>query len=305
MNKRYFQIAGITICLEADLDLDATTFNPALLPFSVDGVGEDNIVLQRYFEIPDMGKYDLGNEIFRNLPWAIYENKFIGHHYYQGILPEGYENSMWCFADFSYDFSLGKIYFRPYTKELIINKGWRNLTSFPSDGIWITQFLSDRSALYMHSAAAIINGNGLMFIGRSEAGKTTTIQMLQKARDRNGASVVILCDESNIARRWSNGWRVHGTWSHGEESEVSALSAPLKAIFILKQDQTNTIAPLSDQSQIIKHLLSTMFRPVMTKSWWMKELNIIDLLVKEIPVYDMHFDKSGQIIPILEEFIQH
>jgi hypothetical protein len=144
-----------------------------------------------------------------------------------------------------------------------------------------------------------------MFIGRSEAGKTTTIRMLQQARDKNGASVDILCDETNIARRWNDGWYVYGTWGHGEESEVSGLSAQLMGIFILKHAQVNLITPLSDQSEILKQLLSTMYRPVMTKSWWMREVSVLDRLVKEVPVYEMHFDKSGQIIPMLEEFTKH
>ena len=44
----------------------------------------------------------------------------------------------------------------------------------------------------------------------------------------------ILCDDRNIVRRWKNGWRVHGTWSHGDVAEVSPASAPLRAIMFLR-----------------------------------------------------------------------
>ncbi len=72
----------------------------------------------------------------------------------------------------------------------------------------------------------MINGKGLLFIGHSSAGKTTTIRLLRKATKNQefAASLEILCDDRNIIRRWENGWRVHGTWSHGDIAKVSALS---------------------------------------------------------------------------------
>ena len=152
----------------------------------------------------------------------------------------------------------------------------------------------------MHSAAVTLNGQGLMFIGRSEAGKTTTTRMVKDARDKKGAMADILCDETNILRRWKEGWRVHGTWGHGEEEEVSGKSGPLLGIFILKQDKVNTIKPISDKKLILNAILSTVFRPLITVSWWNKAIKIIHQLVEEVQFYQYSFDKSGQIIPVLE-----
>ncbi|MFC2064444.1 hypothetical protein ACFLXB_05055 [Chloroflexota bacterium] len=301
MNIRYFRVAGITISFETDLNLEEIPFNPAMLPFAVDTPGDDTVTLQRFFEIPDLDNYDLGNKIYRQLPWAIYENQETGHVYYQGITSIDSVPPFWCFADFYEDYSRGKIYNPPHIKDYIEKNGYHSLTGFPSDSLWLAQLLSDRTAVYMHSSAAILNGKGLLFLGRSEAGKTTTVRMLQRARDGEGASVTILCDEANVARRWNDGWHVHGTWRHGEETEVSASSAPLLGIFILKQDQENLIEPIYDHDMILKTILSTMIRPVMTRDWWLKEISVMEQLIKEIPVYLMSFNKSGDIIPMLEE----
>ena len=84
-------------------------------------------------------------------------------------------------------------------------------------------------------AAVILNGQGLIFVGHSEAGKSTTAAMLKNVGvgaglvpalegDHKGSplQVEILCDDRNIVRRWEEGWRVHGTWSHGDVPEVSS-----------------------------------------------------------------------------------
>lgn len=302
MDKRYFKIGGITIKLEADMDLASTSFSPALKKFLVDGPGEDNVRLQRFFELPDLGSFDLGNKIYDKSPWTIYNNREKGLIYYKAISSKENGSLFWSFAEYSQDYSSAKIYSRPLDKQYILRNGWHNLTGYSTDRIWLIHLLPSRSALFMHSSAVILNGKGLLFIGRSEAGKTTTVRMFQDARNKYGTSVDILCDESNILRRWENGWQVHGTWSHGEESEVSALSANLMSIFVVSQDTNNFIIPIPDKSQIVKSLLFTLLRPHMTKSWWDKEMIIMNRLIKEIPVYEMHFDRSGKIIPILKDF---
>jgi hypothetical protein len=35
-----------------------------------------------------------------------------------------------------------------------------------------------------------------------------------------GVGVEILCDDRNIVRRMDDGWRVYGTWSHGDVNEA-------------------------------------------------------------------------------------
>ena len=301
MNKSFIQIGGTTICLKADIDFNKARFKPEIQPFLVNQPGGDIVFLERHFSLPDIRKYDLGTKIYTGIPWTIYENEATGHYYYLRTGLEANNNSPQYFADFSSDFSIGKIFTSPVVKENILSRGWQNLTGFASDSMYLGQVFAERSAILMHSAAVTLNGQGLMFIGRSEAGKTTTTRMVKSARDNHGASASILCDETNILRRWEKGWRVHGTWGHGEEEEVSGKSGPLLGIFMLKQDKVNTIKPISDSKLILNAILSTVFRPLMTVSWWKKAIQIIRQLVEEVQFYEYSFDKSGQIIPVLED----
>jgi energy-coupling factor transporter ATP-binding protein EcfA2 len=146
----------------------------------------------------------------------------------------------------------------------------------------------------------MLQGRGLLFVGHSSAGKSTTVKLLKKAMRRSDQQFEILCDDRNIVRHGEDGWRVHGTWSHGDVPDVSSASAPLSAILFLRKDTANRIVPLADRKEIWKRLLATLIRPMVTAQWWQKELDVLERIVKDVPCFIMHFDKSGAIAAELE-----
>jgi hypothetical protein len=305
-HRRYFQIAGITVRVESDLDFDEVKFKKEFAPFAVSGPGDDNVTIRHYFELPDLKGNDLGVKLYRKPPWAISRKN--GTWFYRGISPDGSDAELHRVAIFNSDHTHATIYSPPRDAERIRADGWASLSLFPTDQIWLAPLLADRHAVLLHSAAVILNGQGLLFVGHSEAGKSTTLTMLKNARDPKGfgkpfGSVEILCDDRNIVRRWDDGWRVHGTWSHGDVSDVSPASGPLRAVLFLRQDTRNEIVLLTDRKQIWKRLLATLIKPMVTADWWQKELDVLERLVKELPCYTMEFDKSGAIVAELFSLI--
>lgn len=134
-------------------------------------------------------------------------------------------------------------------------------------------------------------------MGHSEAGKSTTVKLLQGKAE-------ILCDDRNIIRRWPEGFVVHGTWSHGEVPLVSPASAPLWAIlFLRKFDQEpayshersstdpGAVAQLPDQAPGDRRLVG-------------KDPRSDGSIVREVPCYEMEFDPSGQIVPELRALVE-
>lgn len=299
---RYFRIAGITIKVESDLDFNSVEFKKELLKFAVDGPGDDNTTIRHYFEIPDIPNKDFGEELYRRPPWAISRKN--GTWYYLGIAPEPDDPELHRIAVFNADHTHALIYNTPLAVRYAKEQGFASLSLFPTDQIWLAPLLADRNAVMLHSAAAILNGQGVLFVGHSTAGKSTTVTMLKEAAKRDPKiSVEILCDDRNIVRRWKDGWRVHGTWSHGDVADVSPASAPLRAVLFLEQASRNAVLPIDGRMERWKRLLATLVKPLVTAEWWQKELNVLEQMVDEVPHYTMHFDRTGAIVPELIRLI--
>ena len=212
-HRRYFQIAGITVRIESDLDFDKVKFKNEFIPFMVEGPGDDNVTIRHYFELPDLKGKDLGKELYRKPPWAISQKN--GTWFYQCFSSMPGDQELYRVAVFNADYTRATIYSPPRDREYIRTGGWYSLSLFPTDQIWLGPLLADRNAVLLHSAAAIVNGQGLLFVGHSDAGKSTTMEMLKAARSEKGLTPAcedgreglplqceILCDDRNVVRKW-------------------------------------------------------------------------------------------------------
>ncbi len=294
-NRRYYRIAGLTIEVTSDLPMTDSTFSDTLELFRVDGPGVDTITIHQHFGLPDLTSFDLGKEVFRKAPWAIYQQT--GGWLYLGILPEAGSQTLHRVVSFNRDYSHADIY-NPH-KKAFESGNLTSLTLVPSDQLLIAQLLADRQGCYLHSAGAILDGAGLMFVGHSDAGKSTITRMLMGSIDP--ASLQILCDDRNIVRHQDGGWLVYGTWSHGEVPDVSPSSAPLKAICFIEQAKENSLRRLSDRKEIIRRLLACVIKPFVTAEWWQKTFDVIENIAAEVPCYTMRFDRNGAILTELKK----
>lgn len=291
-HTKFFRIGGVTIRLESDLPMNDKTFHKKLSKFEVDGPGDDNILIRHHFMIPDLNDQDLGKEIFRSPPWAIYEKK--GSYIYvtigsgeQGFPPP----------------QVG-IFKNNYKENIIFNnKKWTdmfregdvpNLSLAPSDQLLLAQVFAQREACYFHSSGVIYNNSGYLFMGHSGAGKSTITTYFR-------SEVEILCDDRNVVRKTKDGFRVYGTWSHGDLPDVSPNSAPLKSIFFLVQDKENRIEPVKDTKVVISKLLAFLIKPLQVSNWWEQSLGLIEKIVEEVPCYYLHFRRDSDVKNILKD----
>mgnify|MGYP000949139723 FL=1 len=295
---RYYQIAGITVQVESDLPFSASTFHPKFASFAVDEGGPDTVLLRHHFEIPDLASLPAGREIYRHPPWAIRETA--SGWTYLGIAADADDDTIHCVAQFSADYAVGDIFTPPHTMEWWRQGNLSSLTLFPTDQIWLAQLLAHRSACYVHSAGVMIDDQGLLFVGHSEAGKSTTTQLVRRALP---GRATILCDDRNIVRLWPDGAHVHGTWSHGDVPAVSAAVPPLRAILFLEQARANELVPLTDRMEAWQRLLATLVKPLITAAWWQKEMDVLEQIIATVPCYTMRFDRSGDIVAELQALI--
>lgn len=96
--------------------------------------------------------------------------------------------------------------------------------------------ISQRQTVMIHSSAVIAEGQGFLFVGPSEAGKTTAAL--------NSSRFHVLGDEMNLVHFTNNGLLLEGTPFNGTFRGKKPGTAPLKAVFLLNQAQKHGIRPL-------------------------------------------------------------
>jgi hypothetical protein len=289
-HRRYYQIGGITIQLDSDLPVTDKTFHPKFELFRVSRPGEDNIAIRHHFTQPYLKNMSLGQEIYRKPPWAIYKkgNSWI----YLSITPDEEVMDSHQVTVFNHDYTKARIYNK---QEDIFRKGnLHSLTLFPTDQILLAQVLAQREGCYLHSSGIVLKDKGLLFVGHSDAGKTTIATMLKDKAE-------VLCDDRIIVRKIAESFKIYGTWSHGDLTDVSQSSAPLSGILFLEQASDNRIIIINNRKEKIKKLLACLIRPLESADWWNKMLSLVETISLKVPCYSLQFDKSGRVVDLLNK----
>jgi len=193
-------------------------------------------------------------------------------------------------AEFSPDHSRGRFFNQ--SADIFIRGGLNSLSSISSDQNFVARVLADRDGCCFHSAGVVLNGNGLLLMGHSGAGKTTIAKMLSQKG-------TILCDERIILRKYDRGFNIYGTWWGSDVTDASPNGAPLESIFFLNKASDNRLEPINRRAHIVKKLIPCLIKPFETADWWQQMLTLLEQIAYEVPFYDVYFDKSGTIVDVI------
>jgi hypothetical protein len=290
--RRYYAIAGITLQIESDRPFQEGTFKPKFEVFAADGPGEDTVVLHHHFELPGLSDVDLGPRVYERPPWAIHESPW--GWTYLGIPPgrsdvtAGFDRVVASTPDHT----SVRVFNGPDQVAMFEHGELASLTLLPTDQILLARLLAERSGCFLHSCGIVLDGAGVLFVGESGAGKSTAMGQFAAVSEP-------LCDDRNIVRFWPDGVRVHGTWSHGTVPIVSSGSAPLRAICFLRQAAANCVRPVGDRAEAVRGLMPRVIRPLVIGDWWPRTLDLVEMIVRQVPCFELRFDKSGGIVALL------
>ena len=287
--RRYYQLAGITIQVDSDLPITDESFHPKFKHFEIERPGDDIVRINHHFFLPDMDGQDLGKEVHRKPPWAIFKKKNSWIYVWTG--PSDRISGTSLAAVFNNDYTRARIY--SANKDTYLKGNLQTLTFFPTDQLPLARVLADREACFIHSAGLVLNNRGLLFVGHSEAGKSTIVKLLQ-------SQAKILCDDRIIVRKWADGFKIHGTWGHGEVPDVSPDSAPLNAIFFLEKSNKNQLIKIKTRQETFRKIWACLIKGFTADGWWDKILTLVEQLIREVPCYTLRFDKSCGFVDLLK-----
>ena len=151
------------------------------------------------------------------------------------------------------------------------------------------------NSLLLHAAGVIREGLGYVFFGPSGAGKTTTSRLAAATAD-------VLSDDLVILREHEDGYHLYGVPFKGELSDAPRANqtAPLQAIFRLRQDRRHAIQPLP---RIVATAELAGAAPFVNndKSLADQLLGVCHHLANAVPVQTLHFRRDDGFWQVIDE----
>jgi len=285
-----FKIGGIILSIQSDLPLKKGTFASKFELFRCDDGGNDGVNIHHHCGLPKIR--DWGERIYRRAPWMIYKRP--SHYIYKRFIDENDESLL--VGIFSKDYTEGNIYKGEIYVDVFKKGKLTSLLCFPTDQILFARLLDDRGGIIMHGSGLIFREKGFLFVGHSDAGKTTLMKIFQD-------HAKILNDDRIIVRKENGSFYLYGTPWHGELSLVAPDRVPLKAIFFLNQAKENKIEK-AEGLDAFKRLYGCTIKALVTGRWAKKALDICQDLSREVPCYDLCFDKTEGVISTIEKGVR-
>ena len=158
-----------------------------------------------------------------------------------------------------------------------------NPLQYPLDQLLTMLILADRGGCILHAAGIVHDARGVALVGRSGAGKTTLMRLLEGRRD-----LTQLSDDRVIIRIVDGAPRIFGPPWAGEGLVAANLGADLGALVFLHQGEENSLKSI-EPSDAAHQLLPTTSIPWFDQGRLTGCLDTLDTLVRTSPAYDLQF----------------
>lgn len=166
----------------------------------------------------------------------------------------------------------------------------------------INYFAQRGCAIFTHAVGIKdTDGRGLLFAGKSGAGKSTTARLWHKH-----SRAMVLNDDRIIVRRIQDKFFIYGSPWHGDFSDYLASrieSAVLEQVFFIQHSAENQISPLTRKDAF------TSLYPALFPAFWDKQCleNIVSFcgsLVRDVPCLRLGFVNDKEIIKFVRNVVR-
>lgn len=234
-----------------------------------------------YTHYGHLPKSKLGEKIFdTGTTWSLYQNngKRILKTSSKAVILEP-------------DFKSGDIYIRTQgTKRKV-----EYPLSYPLDEVLMINLLArEQRGVIIHSCGASSKGEGLLFVGISQMGKSTMANLWKSEKE-----VTILNDDRMIIRKKNGRFWIYGTPWHGNAKVCSPERAPLEKIFFLghaKKNSIKKIEPLEAASRLIVCSFPTFW----DKKGMEFTLKFCAELAQKVSCYELGFVPNERVLDLVK-----
>lgn len=153
----------------------------------------------------------------------------------------------------------------------------------PLGEVLMLHLLSRDGGVLCHASGVMMDGNVLLFMGNSGAGKTTLSRLWLQMQN-----VTLLNDDRIVVREKHGQLWAYGTPWHGDEGTVSPANGPLKRVFIIHHARENTLTPLFG-ARAIAEMLPRVFPPYWDPAGMSATLELLERIVQTTPCYALGF----------------
>jgi hypothetical protein len=283
------EIAGITISLDVDSLKKTVSFKTDLrAPENYEKFGASQskeALLVFYCFGSEKRKNDYYEHYFNSS--GLWDLRYKNRNEFMLNLKNGAEGHSLASITVNLNSKIGNIF---YTKEGISSIQEKLFPfAYPADEIILINLLPSFNGVLVHACGIDDNGKGVLFLGTSGSGKSTTTRLWMYEKD-----VKVLSDDRIVIREINDKSYAYGTPWHGEVNICDPGRVEINKIFFIEHSDKNCLKPVSHIDAATRMLVRSF------PTFWNKEgmeltLSLIDRIVKKVPCYEFGFvpDKSA------------
>jgi hypothetical protein len=298
MDEYQLEIAGITLSIASPYPIDPKSIREIYRPFfKKDPLANSHPHLRVHFVFDDFPHTPKYKEVFDSgQSWSMHQEEGEYHIHFD---PRKDGSDPYWQARFNADCTMVTV---NCSDEMLIQNGeqqWiKNPLQYPLDQLLAVFHIASRKGALIHAAGAIINGRGLLFPGRSGAGKSTITRQFATAK----RDFELLSDDRIIVRKIDDAYTMFGTPWPGEAGIAKNTSHPLHGIAFIHHGTKNEIKEI-DPKIALKQLLPVVSIPWYDEAIMLMIVDFCEGLVTTIPTYELHFKPDVEIANFLEDFL--
>jgi hypothetical protein len=165
--------------------------------------------------------------------------------------------------------------------------------SGPTLELLMINYLAQGRGVILHGCGIEKDGEGILFIGESGAGKSTMANLWNA-----DGGIEILSDDRIIVRRKGNDFWMYGTPWHGEAKFVSPRGVKLEKIFFLHHGQANKIFQMNGAAPV-QNMVTCSFPPFWDAKGMNFTLDLFSELATAVPCCQLDFKPDRSAIDFL------